>query len=47
MLSLNIRFFFAGKKLYVLKYAESKKKLFQESKILDELFLYEYTENYN
>ena len=44
MLSLNIyvikRFFFAGKKnIYVFKYAESKKILFQENKILDEPFL--------
>ena len=44
MLSLNIflikRFFFAGKKnIYVFKYAESIKKMFQENKILDEPFL--------
>ena len=42
MLSLNIyvikRFFFVDKK-NVFKYAESKKILFQENKILDEPFL--------
>ena len=43
MLSLNIyvikRFFFAGKNIFAFKYDESKKKMFQENKILDEPFL--------
>ena len=44
MLSLNIhvikKFFFAVKKnQYVFKYAESKKYIFQENKMLDERFL--------